>query len=94
MGRGLSGYLDSLMDNKMENYLTELFPINIDYLAKYPDFLSFGLIILVAVMLSIGVKESSYLNIIFTAVNLITIAIMIIAGGINGKYYFIKTTKN
>lgn len=68
----------------MGSFLTELFPINISFLAQYPDFLSFTLILLVAVMLSVGVKESSYMNIVFTAVNLVTIAIMIIAGAMNG----------
>lgn len=85
MARGLSGYIDALVDNKMGNALEAAMPIRIDFLAKYPDFLSFFFVLLVAALLSLGVKESSYLNIIFTAVNLTTISIMIVAGGIKCK---------
>lgn len=82
VARGLSGYIDALIDNKMASFLTDFMPINVDFLAQYPDFLSFVLVLLVAILLSIGVKESSYMNIIFTAVNLVTICIMIVAGAI------------
>lgn len=60
--------------------------MNVDFLAKYPDFLAMGVILLLAALLAFGVKESSFLNNIFTAVNLITIAIVLVAGAINGKY--------
>lgn len=69
----------------MANCLTDWMPINVDFLANYPDLLSFVLVLLVAVLLSIGVKESSYMNIVFTAVNLITICIMIVAGAMKCK---------
>lgn len=69
----------------MANCLTDWMPIHVDFLANYPDLLSFVLVLLVAVLLSIGVKESSYMNIVFTAVNLITICIMIVAGAMKGK---------
>lgn len=85
VARGLSGYIDALIDNRMANCLTEWMPIHVDFLANYPDLLSFVLVLLVAVLLSIGVKESSYMNIVFTAVNLITICIMIVAGAMKCK---------
>lgn len=66
--------------------LREWLPMDIDFLAAYPDLLSFVLVMLVAVMLSIGVKESSWMNIVFTAVNLGTIVVMIVAGAIKGGF--------
>lgn len=38
------------------------------------------------VLLAVGVKESTLLNNIFTALNLLTIAIVIIAGGFKGEF--------
>ncbi|XP_059622819.1 cationic amino acid transporter 2 [Phlebotomus argentipes] len=80
VARGLSGYLDSIFDQKMSQTLYELFPINVDFLAEYPDFFTFIVVMLLAVLLAVGVKESTLFNNIFTAVNMITIVIIIIAG--------------
>lgn len=38
------------------------------------------------VLLAVGVKESTLMNNIFTALNLLTIAIVIIAGGFKGEF--------
>lgn len=73
----------------MSEALLETIPIHVDFLAKYPDFLAMGVILLLAALLAFGVKESSFLNNIFTAVNLMTIAIVLVAGAINGMYILI-----
>ncbi|XP_037939963.1 cationic amino acid transporter 3 [Teleopsis dalmanni] len=85
VARGLSGYFDSLINNSMSKALEEAMPINAGFLGNYPDFLSFGMVLLLAALLAFGVKESSFLNNIFTTVNLVTIAIVLVAGGINAK---------
>lgn len=41
MARGLSNYIDALADKKIRDFFTEWMPININFLAPYPDFLSF-----------------------------------------------------
>lgn len=82
VARGLSGYIDELFDNKMSLYLKGVLPIDIGFLADYPDFFSFFIVMLLASLLSIGVKESSVLNNIFTTVNIITVLIVLVAGGI------------
>lgn len=48
VARGLSSYIDALIDNVMENKMRELMPINIEFLSSYPDFFSFGVIMLLA----------------------------------------------
>lgn len=85
MARGFSGYFDSLIDKDMSRTLTEAVPINVDFLGDYPDFLAFGLILILTGLLAFGVKESSFLNNIFTTVNILTILIVIIAGSIYGE---------
>lgn len=66
----------------MSSYLKNALPINIDFLADYPDIFSFFIVMLLAALLSIGVKESSVLNNIFTSVNIVTVLIVLVAGGI------------
>lgn len=78
MARGLSGYLDALFNNQMAAYLRENFPINVDFLADYPDFLSFVMVIALAMLLAVGVKESSWFNNIFTVVNLCTVSLILV----------------
>jgi solute carrier family 7 (cationic amino acid transporter), member 3 len=80
VARGLSGYIDALFDNKMGNFWRDLFPMNVGFLAKYPDFFSFVIVMVLCGILAFGVKESSLLNNIFTVVNLLTVSIVLVAG--------------
>ncbi|XP_025836185.1 cationic amino acid transporter 2 isoform X2 [Agrilus planipennis] len=83
VARGMSNYIDSLTNYQMKNYFSQVVPINVDFLADYPDILSFVLVVVITVLLAFGVKESSFLNNIFTVLNLVVIAIVIVAGSIN-----------
>lgn len=89
VARGLSGYIDALIENKMQHYLREIMPINVSFLGDYPDVFSFCIAILLAFVLASGVKESSILNNVFTSLNLLTIVTVLIAGGIKCKLNFI-----
>jgi len=80
VARGLSNYLDSLLDHAMSSALTEVMPINVPWLSPYPDFLSCGFVLILSILLAWGVKESSFLNNVFTAVNLLTVALVIVVG--------------
>ena len=82
VARGLSNYLDALIGNTISKTLTSVMPIHVRFLSDYPDFFAFGVVMLLIILLSIGVKESSMLNNIFTVVNLITIVIIVVAGAI------------
>lgn len=82
VARGLSGYLDALINNTMATTLNETMPIRVNFLAEYPDFFACGMVVLLACLLAFGVKESSLLNNIFTCVNMLTVCIVIIAGTI------------
>ncbi|KZC04782.1 PREDICTED: cationic amino acid transporter 3 [Dufourea novaeangliae] len=80
VARGLSNYLDALLGNVIGKTLHAAMPINISFLSEYPDFFALLVVLLLMILLSVGVKESSILNNIFTVVNLITIMIIIVAG--------------
>ncbi|XP_053970804.1 cationic amino acid transporter 3 [Hylaeus volcanicus] len=82
VARGLSNYLDALIGNVISKTLQSAMPIRVSFLSEYPDFFAFGVVMLLIVLLSIGVKESSILNNIFTVVNLITIVVIVVAGSI------------
>lgn len=82
MARGLSGYIDALTGDQIRDTLRDIMPIDVDFLAEYPDFFSFAMVMLLAVILSIGVKESTMLNNVFTTLNLVTVLIVIISGSI------------
>ncbi|RZF48594.1 hypothetical protein LSTR_LSTR008554 [Laodelphax striatellus] len=80
VARGLSNYVDNLLDYAMKNALTEAFPINISFLSPYPDFLSCGFVLVQSLILAWGVKESTLLNNLFTSVNLLTVITVIVCG--------------
>ncbi|XP_067130420.1 high affinity cationic amino acid transporter 1-like [Centruroides vittatus] len=80
VARGYSGYIDSLIGNKIQNFFERVMPIDIPYMSSYPDFFSFGIVMLLTVLLSFGVKESSKLNNVFTIVNLLVVVYVVICG--------------
>lgn len=92
IARGLSSYLDILTGNEMAKALRVWMPINISFLSEYPDFFAFAMVLLLTILLSIGVRESSTLNNIFTSINVITILIIVIAGSMKAdvKNWFIE----
>lgn len=85
VARGLSNYIDALIGNVIGNTIRSLMPINVPFLSEYPDFFAFVMVMLLAALLCVGVKESSILNNVFTVINITTIVIMIVAGSIKGK---------
>lgn len=84
VARGLSVYLDEMTGNKMQAFFKSQFPIEVSFLADYPDFFSFVIVLLLAILLAVGVKESSLLNNVFTTINLATVVVVIVTGSIKG----------
>jgi type IV secretory pathway VirB3-like protein len=106
----LSHYIDALTDFRISQSMRAAMPINISGFAPYPDFLAFGLAIIITsmcvafhsfiplhfffdliyinnfsffeVLLVVGVRESSFLNIIFTGANLAVVIFIVIVGTI------------
>ncbi|CAK1551026.1 unnamed protein product [Leptosia nina] len=80
MAKGMSNYIDSLCNNSMSARMLQVAPINVSFLAEYPDFFAFGLVLVMTILLGVGVRESTKLNNIFTAFNMLTIVIVVVAG--------------
>ncbi|CAF0761137.1 unnamed protein product [Brachionus calyciflorus] len=82
----LSQYINSLAGDKIREYLRNAIPINIRSLASYPDFLAFGLAIVITILLLVGVKESTFLNKLFTVFNILIILFITICGAIKADF--------
>lgn len=80
VARGYSGYLDSLLNNSMKEAFRAAMPINEPFLAEYPDWTAFSITLVLAVLLSIGVRESTRFNNIFTILNLGIVIFVCMAG--------------
>ncbi|XP_019866584.1 high affinity cationic amino acid transporter 1-like [Aethina tumida] len=87
VARGLSNYIDALADHKIREAFRDWMPMDVSFLSEYPDFLSFILVMLLTVILSAGVRESSILNNIFTVLNLITVGIVLVSGSLKADTY-------
>jgi len=80
VARGYSGYLDSLLNNSMKEAFRAAMPINEPFLAEYPDWTAFAITLVLAVLLSVGVRESTRFNNIFTILNLSIVIFVVLAG--------------
>ncbi|XP_029927240.1 cationic amino acid transporter 2-like [Myripristis murdjan] len=84
IAKAWSGTFDDLIHNVMAATLRKSTAMDSPGLALYPDFFAAALIMLLAGILAYGMKESAGLNSIFTAVNILVLLFIIIAGFIKG----------
>ncbi|XP_040260855.1 cationic amino acid transporter 3 [Bufo bufo] len=85
VARAWSSNFDDIIGNHIKNYFTERINIKVEnVLAEYPDFFALLLVILLTVLLAVGVSESALVNKIFTAVNLLVLAFVILSGFLKG----------
>lgn len=81
VARSYSNYVDVLFDNAIQNFLQKYFHIpQTTWFSEYPDIFAFSLTMLLAVMLMIGVKESTKFNTYFTGVNFMIIIYCVVVG--------------
>lgn len=80
VARGYSEYLDSMFNQTIAKHLNHTLPIHVNSLSSYPDFLAFGITLLLTVMLSLGVKKSSLFNNVCTILNLLVVIYAVIVG--------------
>ncbi|XP_035440159.2 high affinity cationic amino acid transporter 1 [Spodoptera frugiperda] len=81
VARGLSAYIDAVCNHAMSEWLTSVMPISDSYaISSYFDLFSFLFVLAMGVVMSFGVRESSTVNNVFSAINILVIIFIVFAG--------------
>jgi len=80
VARAYSGYLDSLLGKVMSTTFRKYLPLNLPHMSPYPDLAAFALTLTLTFILSVGVKESTRFNNVFTCLNVCVVIFVTFAG--------------
>ncbi|KAM5296797.1 cationic amino acid transporter 3-like [Glossophaga mutica] len=84
VARAWSSAVDSLAGNRISQVLQGSFSPQVPHLAKYLDFFSLGLVLLLTGLLVLGARESALVTKVFTGLNLLVLSFVILCGFIKG----------
>ncbi|KAL7733047.1 hypothetical protein ACLKA6_002849 [Drosophila palustris] len=84
--RGISLYLDTLLNDTLKETFAEVAPMNVSFMGSYFDFLAFGLVVVFGVALAFGVETSTMANNFVTCLNIFILGFVIIAGAVKADF--------
>ena len=84
MASSLSQYIDYLFNRAIRKYLLLHVPMMTSGLGQYPDLLAFLICCIVIGLMLIGIKESGFINKVFTVFNVVLLLFIIITGATRG----------
>ncbi|XP_073843911.1 cationic amino acid transporter 2 isoform X2 [Musca autumnalis] len=84
--RGISLYLDTLINDTLKTTFAEISPMNASFLGSYFDFFAFGLVVVFGVALAFGVETSALANNFCTCLNIFILLFVIVAGAIKSSW--------
>lgn len=94
VARAWSSAFDNLIGNHISQILQGSVSLRVPHiLAEYPDFFALCLVLLLTGLLALGASESALVTKVFTAVNLLVLAFVIISGFIKGDLHNWKLTE-
>uniref|UniRef100_UPI00358F953C high affinity cationic amino acid transporter 1-like n=1 Tax=Myxine glutinosa TaxID=7769 RepID=UPI00358F953C len=84
VSRAWSATFDGIFGGAISSWMVSVAPMNLSGLAPYPDALAVIIIMLLSGVLSFGVAESALITKIFTAINVLVIVFVMVAGLVMG----------
>nr|AAM52327.1 SLC7A4 [Danio rerio] len=81
VARAWSGYLDSIFNHRIQNFTeSHVMRREVPFLAHYPDLLAAAILLVASFFISFGVRVSSWLNHIFSAISMAVIVFILVFG--------------
>ncbi|XP_068103719.1 cationic amino acid transporter 3 [Hyperolius riggenbachi] len=94
VARAWSATFDDIINNAISNFFKARISFKVEHVfPDYPDCFAFVLVILLTALLAFGVSESALVNKVFTAINLLVLAFVILAGFLKGDINNWKLTQ-